>query len=378
MSFDRHGVTCVGLILTEMYPFYGAVLAAESMRLANKYSNDKMFDWVFISEDGLPVAASNGMSLITAAAKNIQKLDYAFVIAGYDPDRQCHPNIKALLRRLGRQGTVLGAVDSGAFVLAEAGVLAGQATAIHFESRSAFQHKYPCIAVVDEPVSISTRLMTCGAGALVIRLILAITRTRIGELVAGRIESDLHLSALASPGPEPAQISVKRSQGRPRVDEVIALMGRTVDKPVSLRKLARHSGCSTRQLTRAFNHRFGASPMRYYQRLRLTHARQLLYQGAQPISEVAMSCGFTALSLFSRAFKTEFGQSPSKFMAAFRREGFSRFIPTSLESYPLDLMASGGEPRARRLSPSAARPGMVARQISPHGQGSQVPDGSLR
>jgi len=142
-------------------------------------------------------------------------------------------------------------------------------------------------------------------------------------------------------------------------------MERTVDKPVSLRKLARHSGCSTRQLTRAFKHRFGASPMRYYQRLRLTHARTLLYQGAQPISGVAMSCGFTALSLFSRAFKTEFGQSPSKFMAAFRREGFSRFIPTPPESYPLDLTASGSEPRPRRLGSSAARADAVARQISP-------------
>jgi AraC family carnitine catabolism transcriptional activator len=340
MTFDRHSVMRVGLVLTEMYPFYGAVLAAESMRLANKYANDRVFDWIFVSEDGLPVAASNGMSLMAEAAKNIAKLDYAFVIAGYAPDRQPHPNIRALLRRLGRQGAVLGAVDSGAFVLAEAGVLAGQTTAIHFESKSAFQHRYPCIPVVDAPVCISSRLMTCAAGALVIRLILSITQARIGELVAGKIESDLHLSALASQRRESARPAATRRVGRPRVDDVIALMERTVATPVSLRDLSRHSGCSIRQLTRAFNNRLGASPMRYYQRLRLTHARQLLYQGEQPISEVATSCGFSALSLFSRAFKLEFGQSPSKFMATFRREGFSRLIPAPPEANPLDLAGS--------------------------------------
>jgi AraC family carnitine catabolism transcriptional activator len=192
MTLDRNGVISVGLILTEMYPFYGAVLATESMRLANKYANRKAFDWAFISEDGTPVAASNGMSLTAEAATNVSKLDYAIVIAGYDQDRTPHPRIKGLLRRLSRHGAVIGAVDSGAFVLAEARVLTGQATAIHFESKSSFQHRYPSIPVVEAPVSISPKVMTCGGGALVIRLILSITRTRIGEVIADQIEVDFH------------------------------------------------------------------------------------------------------------------------------------------------------------------------------------------
>jgi transcriptional regulator GlxA family with amidase domain len=336
MSFDRNGVISVGLILTEMYPFYGAVLATESMRLANKYANRKAFDWTFISEDGMPVAASNGMSLTAEGATNVSKLDYAIVIAGYDQDRKPHPRIKGLLRRLSRHSAVMGAVDSGAFVLAEAGVLTGQAIAIHFESKSSFQHRYPSIPVVEAPVFISPRVMTCGGGALVIRLILSITRTRIGEVIADQIEADFQLSGSLPGRRETIQQPVSR--GHARIDDVTALMERTIDAPVKLRDLARCSGCSVRQLTRAFNERFGASPMRHYQRVRLAHARQLLYQGTGPISEVAMSCGFTALSAFSRAFKAEFGQAPSKYMATFRREGFTRIIPSTGEAAPLNLM----------------------------------------
>jgi len=334
MPFDSSSSIRVGLVLVEMYPFYGAILSVESMRLANKYGDRKVFDWVFISEDGDAVAASNGMSLATVAATSVEKLDYVFVVAGYDQSRRPLPHIKALLRRLSCHGTVVGAVDSGAFLLAEAGLLKGKTAAVHFESVQAFQNMYPRISVSEAPVSISSRIMTCASGTLVVRLILFVARERVGELIAGKVEADLHLLALAPPRDDTA--NQFRLRARLRLKEIVALMQNTLETPMSLRDLAERSGYSVRQLTRAFNDRFSIPPMKYYQRLRLERARQLLYQGEHQISQVSLCCGFTALSVFSRAYKMEFGQAPSRFVATFRREGFSRIIPPAPQRMPLN------------------------------------------
>jgi len=337
MHMDNSNVIRVGLILVEMFPLYGAVLATESMRLANVNADLKIFDWTYVSEEGGPVAASNGMSIATSAAADIGILDYAFVIAGYDQGRKPLPRIKGLLRRLSRHGAVIGAVDSGAFLLAEAGLLAGQTAAVHLKSRPSFEAMYPDIELTDAPVSISPKVMACAGGASVTRFILFIMRERVGDLIASKFEADLYQCAMAFPPDTPNH----KSQPRKRlgIDHIVNLMVESIDAPLTLKALAHRSGVSVRQLNRTFHDRFNVSPMKHYLRLRLASARQQLYQGIQPMSDVALSSGFTALSAFSRAFKAEFGQAPSKLLSTFRREGFARIISSPAQSADLDLAA---------------------------------------
>src|SRR4026209_483419 len=99
--------------------------ALEPLRVANRFAGD-VFSWRFASLDGHAVIASNGLPVsVSAGIEDIGRPDVAIACASYDHEAGMARLIFNGLRRLARNGTLLGAVDTGAFLLAGAGVLDG-------------------------------------------------------------------------------------------------------------------------------------------------------------------------------------------------------------------------------------------------------------
>jgi transcriptional regulator GlxA family with amidase domain len=104
-------------------------------------------------------------------------------------------------------------------------------------------------------------------------------------------------------------------------------MEENLEAPLTPRQIARRSAMSVRQLERLFRSRFNESPMRHYLKIRLLAARSHLFYGEMAIQDIAAACGFSAPSVFSRAFRLQFGLSPREFRQQFSSDELRRFRP---------------------------------------------------
>ncbi|MEP4420704.1 MAG: helix-turn-helix domain-containing protein, partial [Nitratireductor sp.] len=88
--------------------------------------------------------------------------------------------------------------------------------------------------------------------------------------------------------------------------------GGNLDEPFSAVELAKGAGLSVRQVERLFLRHLNMTPGRYYMRLRLERARELLRQTNLPILDVAIATGFTSHSYFAQSYRLQFGRLPSE------------------------------------------------------------------
>ena len=91
---------------------------------------------------------------------------------------------------------------------------------------------------------------------------------------------------------------------------VILRMEGNIEEPVSPAELASDVGLSTRQLERLFRRYLNRSPKRYYMELRLQKARNLLMQTDMSVINVALACGFTSPSHFSKCYRAQYETTP--------------------------------------------------------------------
>ena len=106
-----------------MLPF---VSALEPLRVANRYAGPTLYRWTLLTADGKPVQASNGM-VVEPDASITESTNYArvFVSGPFDPLNYRPRRVLEWLRRLANQGVHVGALETGTFLLARAGLLGG-------------------------------------------------------------------------------------------------------------------------------------------------------------------------------------------------------------------------------------------------------------
>jgi transcriptional regulator GlxA family with amidase domain len=317
----------VGFLVVRLFPMYVLVLAADALRLANKYAVARRFDWVLISDEGRPVEASNGIHMdCDAAVHGSDELDYAFVLAGDDQTQAITRRIRRWLLHISRSNTVLGAIDSGVFLLAACRVLRRRPIAVHPGAAFAFREEYPDIPIHDGPVVEDSKLLTCAGGLSVVMLMLSIIKKHCGEAVAQAVAEDMVINGSTGAN-QPQGCPGGSGKHASSHDDVVDLMERHIEEPLSLQALSDRVGRSRRQVTRQFVENIGRSPMSFYRTLRLNRAKQLLFQSDLSISQIAAASGFQSLSSFSRCFSAEFECSPRTLLLNLRSDGNASAVP---------------------------------------------------
>ena len=104
----------------------------------------------------------------------------------------------------------------------------------------------------------------------------------------------------------PTRIGIRH----PKLAQVIRMMETHIEDPISPAILAQDVGMSTRQLERLFRRYLSRSPKRYYMELRLQKARNLLMQTDMTVINVALACGFTSPSHFSKCYRSHYQTTP--------------------------------------------------------------------
>ena len=140
---------------------------------------------------------------------------------------------------------------------------------------------------------------------------LKLVANRQGEDLANAVADQLIYSSIRT-DQDTQRLSVPTRIGvrHPKLSQVIHMMEQNIEEPISPATLAQDVGMSTRQLERLFRRYLNRSPKRYYMELRLQKARNLLMQTDMSVINVALACGFSSPSHFSKCYRAQYNTTP--------------------------------------------------------------------
>lgn len=288
----------------------------DPFRAANYLEGAGLFRWVFVSDGGGPVRASNGVRIVTEPLKKFDsaKADFLIVSSSWQPEAHVSGAILSALRSAVLSQSTVGGLDTGAFVLAQAGLLDGQRATVHYEHIDAFIELFPETEVCETLWVLDGQRLSCCGGAAAMECALHIVKQLHGAALANAAARYLFSQPLRGHNaPQNPQDAEPLGATVPdKVRQVIRLMEEHLETPLPIRDLCRRIRVSHRQLDRLFSQYVGKTPALYYRDIRLDRARGLVTQTNLPMTEIAYASGFSSQVHFSRAYKDRFGLAPSK------------------------------------------------------------------
>jgi transcriptional regulator GlxA family with amidase domain len=299
-------------LLLENFTLIAFASAVEPLRLANRMSGRTLYAWRVVSATGGPVTASNG--LVVQADGGLAELgreSVIVVVGGLNVKAAISRPVLTWLRREARRGLPVGAVCNGAWVIAEAGLLDGRRCTVHWENRDSFEEDFPDIELTQNLYVIDRDRFTAAGGTAATDLMLKlIARRHSADLATLVADQMLHTTIRSDRDEQRLSIPTRIGVRHPKLATVIHRMEDSIEEPVSPALLAQDVGMSTRQLERLFRRYLNRSPKRYYMELRLAKARNLLMQTEMSVINVALACGFTSPSHFSKCYRALYKTTP--------------------------------------------------------------------
>lgn len=301
-----------GFLTLPGYSMIAVTNAIEACRMANRCVGSESYAWKVLSLDGMPTIASNGLSLSpTAALDPATGLDLLFVCGGIDVRAAVSKKLLTTLRRIARSGVKLGALCTGAFALAEAGLLDDYRCAVHWEDLGTIREEFPDVIFVNEMFVVDRDRLTCTGGSGPLDMMLALIEARFGRLTAEHVSAGFVVDRIrAGSERQPVTENDRVTADQPLLARAVALIEQQVSDKRSMAEIAEELGVSLRQLQRLFRRHLHESPGNFSKELRLKRAQTMLKQMDLPVTEVALACGFTSSAYFSSAYRTYFGHSP--------------------------------------------------------------------
>lgn len=298
--------------LVEDFSHLAFSCAVEPLRIANLLSGETLYRWYFASENGQTATCSNGsVTLVHHRFDTVPKCDRLFVLSGINMRMHLTNALLTMLRREARHGTPIGALCSGAWILAEDGFLNGMKAAIHWEFHDGFMERFPEVNLVRNVFVADERHLTASGGTATADLMLHLIERDHGYDLSVAVADQMVYSA-AREATTAQRVSLQSRNGirNAHLTHAIQRMRETVEEPLSPAQIAAEIGISTRQLERLFGKFLNTSPKKYFMDLRLERARHLLIQTEASVLEIALACGFESSGHFSRVYRAAYGVAP--------------------------------------------------------------------
>lgn len=239
--------------------------------------------------------------------------DLIFVCAGGDVRHAITPRLLHWLQSAARRGARLGAIGSGAWVLAAAGLVEHCRLAVHGDYRAALSEQFPELDLTESLFEIDRRRLSCAGAGAAVDMMLALAAEDQGAAFATTLGHYLMHGPVRQPHDSPVlSISARLGVHHPRLEAIIARMESELGTSLRPSLLAQQAGMSTRQLERLFRRYLASTPKRYHLELRLLRAQRLLLQTNIPVIHVALACGFESAAHFSKSYRVFFGHAPSQ------------------------------------------------------------------
>lgn len=300
--------------LLEGYSHMAFAGAVEPLRIANWVSGETLYRWKFASQNGETATSSaDTVMMVHGGFGDPVKSDRLFVLSGMDVKAATTKELISALRRERSHGARLGALCSGAYVLAEAGLLDGVRTALHWVYHDAFMEEYPDVNLVRNVFVADEKFVTASGGSATADLMLHfIGQTHGTELATAVADQMVYNVVREASAEQRVSLQARHGMRKPHLARAIDYMKTAIEEPVSTADIAAHIGISTRQLERLFGRYLNCSPGKYYLEMRLEKARNMLLQSECSVTDAAVATGFKSATHFTRVYRGAFGVAPGQ------------------------------------------------------------------
>ena len=358
----------VAFVLLPNFSLGAFSAALEPLRLANRAAGVRLYHWACYSPDGAPIASSAELVMPVAGGLNeALAAEIIILVGGEHVTRIDDGEIQRWLRRADRLGRRIGAVCTGSWALARAGLLDGETATIHWENLDAFAETFPKVQVSADLFEVDGKFLTSAGGFSSADMMLVLISERHGESLSLSAAEQLVLERVRSRVDSQNLAAAQRLGARhPKLLQVVRRMEENLESPLSRAELVKGLGISTRQMERLFRKYLRKTPARYYLDLRLDRARLLLLQTQMGVLEVALACGFVSASHFSRCYRSRFHHTPRNERGLERGEEEAR-----------PAMREGAAGAAEALDAAASESG-EGEQASESGESAKTADGGRR
>lgn len=316
-----------GFLLVNNYSMIAFSLAVESLRMANRAAEKTLYTWSVYTLDGNSVKASNGLDITPDdSIDNALEMKVCFVCSGVEVADSWSKSLQFALRKIAsRNHITLGALCTGSYLLARAGLLDGYKCTIHWENIASMREEFPKTRFSDDLFHIDRDRITCAGGQASLDMMMKVISDAHGSKLAAHISEQFMCERIRSTEDrQRVPLHLYLGANQPKLTEAVTLMEANLEEPISLDELSSYVGISRRQLERLFQKHLNCVPTRYYLNLRLSRARLLLLQTSKSIVDIALACGFISAPHFSKCYRDMFG------------------IPPRDERRKLQMMQSGG------------------------------------
>jgi transcriptional regulator GlxA family with amidase domain len=294
-----------------VYPGYSvmALATASVFETANMLEGEPLYDLHFVSETGGAITTSSGLKLETQPFGDA-RFD-TLVVGGATSPEPLSPAMIAFVRKAAHTFRRVAAICTGAFVLAEAGVLDGRRAATHWAYARELQERFPKVKVDGDRIFINDGPIWTSAGMTAgIDLGLALIENDLGPDVATLVARKLVVYHRRGGGQSQFSTLLDLAPKSDRIQKALTYARENLDTPLTVPQLAEAAHLSPRQFSRAFHAETGQSPAKAIENLRVEAARTLIEQSRHSIDEVARQTGFSDRDHMRRAFLRAFGQPP--------------------------------------------------------------------
>lgn len=305
-NHHRHTLS-ISVLLFPEFSNHCLANAIEPFRAANNVAHQPLCTWQYLSLEGGLISSSSGLEIMTQAFSPEDSLvDYVMVISSYGYRDRVTPHMKAQLRSIKTRAKTMIGLDTGAWLLAEAGLLDGRKATIHRVVLNDFSERFLDVDSCDARYIEDGNVISCGGAMAAFDLGLDLIGREFGDALRLDVAT---LLLVMVPQPSTDRLSTV-PQGNDLVQRAIDLMDTHIEEPLTLAQLAYRLRCDEKQLQRRCVARLGASPGRIYRQRRMRLIRQLIDNTDLPIAEIALRGGFVNASAMTRAFKKNYGVTP--------------------------------------------------------------------
>jgi len=283
--------------------------AVPVFELANMMAGGPYYELHMLSERGGAVRSSAGVS-VDSKPFDGARYDTLMVTGAMEPIVSSD-TFKEFLRTSAAASRRMASICTGAFLLAEAGLLDGRRVTTHWSGARDLQRSYPKTKVEEDRIFINDGNIWSSAGMTAcIDLALALVEEDIGADAARQIARKMVVYHRRSGGQSQFSALLELEPKSDRIQSALNYAKRNLRKELSVDELADAANLSRRQFSRSFRLETGQSPAKAVETLRVEAARIMLEEGNHAIEAVAREVGFTDPERMRRAFLRAFGQPP--------------------------------------------------------------------
>lgn len=308
----------VGFIMEDGFQVMG-LAALSAFEFANIELGQQAYGLSVMSERGGPIRSTLGVRIETLPLGAFP--DTLMVLGELSP-RPVSPALRAYVTAAGQRARRVAGVCTGAFVLAEAGLLDGRSATTHWAHAGALQSRFPEIHVDGDRIFIRDGHVWTSAGmSAAIDLALALIEDDYDAALARAIARRLVVYHRRPGGQSQFSAMLELEPRSDRVRRALIYAKENLRSTLAVEDLAEAASLSPRQFSRVFREETGQSPAKAVERLRLEAAKVMLEEGRHSLDEVARHTGFADRDRMRRAFLRFFGHPPQSLRRTLRLGG---------------------------------------------------------